>query len=82
MIAILSFFLIIYTCRKLDYKIYIVRLDLGLMRSLVSHYSAASVTTVYDYVPLFGIGLCSYRTENTSALIGSVTGIYIHVQGA
>ena len=52
------------------------------MRGLVSYYGTASVAFVYDDIPLLRVRLCLDRTENTAAVVGSVTGVDIHVQRA
>jgi hypothetical protein len=65
---------------QLDQQSGIVGLHLSFVSRLVSYDGATSVTLVYDDVALFGIGLRPDRAENTSTVIRSVTGIYIHVQ--
>ena len=73
---------LLQTCSQLNDQRGIVRLYLSLVRCLVSDDRAAFITFMDYNVSLFRIRLCLDRTEYASTVVGSVTGIYIHVQGA
>ena len=60
----------------------IVGLYLCLVRGFGSYRFAASVTLVYDYVASARVGQCAYRAQYASALVCSVTGVYINVERA
>jgi hypothetical protein len=68
-----------YSCRQLNDKRGIVRLNFRFVSRLISYYGATLVASVNDYVTLFRIGFGFDRTKNPSAIICSVTRIYIHV---
>ena len=71
-----------FTCCEADNQAHIVGLDLRLVSSLVSHRPAASITAVGDNISALGVGLSLDGTENSAAVVGSVTGVNIDVQGA
>lgn len=52
------------------------------MCCFVLHYSAAFLTSVNDYVSAFWIRLGFDRTQNTSAFVGSISGVDIDMQRA
>lgn len=69
-------------CRgELDDEIHIVGLNLRLVCRLVSDGLAAFFTAVNDDIALLRVGKRAYGTENAAALVGSVAGVYIDVQG-
>ena len=67
---------------ELDDKRCVIRLNFRLVRCLISHNSAASIASMNDNVALLRIRLCADRAENTAAIVGSVTGVDIHVERA
>ena len=67
-------------CCELDYKIGVVGLYLCLMCGFVPYRSAASVTSVDDYVAALGVGERLHGAQNAAAGIRSVTGVYVHVE--
>ena len=69
-----------FTCCEADNQAHIVGLDLRLVSSLVSHRPAASITAVGDNISALGVGLSLDGTENSAAVVGSVTGVNIDVQ--
>lgn len=76
------FLFLVKSCGELDYKVVIVGLNLCLVGCFVSNYLSASVAPVDDNIAFFGIGLGADRTKNSTAIICSVAGVYINVQGA
>ena len=66
-------------CCELDNKRRIVRLDLCLVRRLISYDRAASVASVDNNVSLLRIGLGLDGAQNSSAVVCSVAGVYIYV---
>lgn len=68
-------------CGKSDEQVVVVTL-LTLEGSLVTHRLSAFVAAVDDDKSLLGVGESLYGTKNTLAVVGSVTGIYIHVERA
>ena len=71
-----------FPCGEADNQAHIVGLDLRLVSRLVSHRPAASLTAVGDNISALGVGLSLDGTENSAAVVGSVTGVNIDVQGA
>lgn len=67
--------------RKLYEQGHIVRLIIGIQRRLISAYFPAFRTAMHYNEALFGIRLGTYRLKLSAAGIGSVPGVYIHVQG-
>ena len=67
---------------ELDYKVGIVRLNLCFVCRLVPHGFTALFTSVNDNISALGIRKGTDRAQNSSALVCSVAGIYINVQGA
>ena len=49
---------------------------------LVAHYCAASLTAVDDDKSLLGVGQGLYGAKDSSAVVGSVAGVDIHVKRA
>ena len=47
---------------------------------LVADGGTASIAAVNDDKALFGVGQSLYRAKDTAAIIGSVTGIDVHVE--
>ena len=66
--------------RKLYYEIKVVRLDFRLVCRLISHYRSTLLTFMDYYVTFFSIGLCTAGSQNSAAVIGSVSGIHVNVQ--
>ena len=67
------------TCGKLDYKIGVVRLNLGLVCGLISDDCAAALALMNDDISALGIGLGLDRAQYAAAGVGSVAGIYVYV---
>ena len=68
-------------CGKFYNKIKIVGLHLCLVRRLVAYGLAATLTAVQDDISALGIRLCSNGAEDALAIVCSVPGVYIYVQG-
>jgi hypothetical protein len=68
--------------RKLDDIVYIVGLNLCLVRRLVSVYLAAFGAFMQNDVSLFWVCDSFYGAHDRAAFACSVAGIYVHVQGA
>lgn len=49
---------------------------------LVANDAAASVTAVYDDISFFRVGQGLYGAENSTAIVSSVSRVYIHVERA
>ena len=70
-----------HTCRELNEKLGVVGLDLRLVGGSVADGLAALFASVDYDISAARIGLCAYRHEKSAAGVGSVTGIYVNVQG-
>lgn len=73
---------LLQTCGQLNDQRGIVRLDLSLVRRFISYDCAAFITLMDNNVSLLRIGLGLDWTKYSSTVVGSVTGINIHVQRA
>jgi hypothetical protein len=67
---------------ELDDQIHIVGLDLCLVSGLVSDRLAAFFTAVNYDISLLRVGHSTNRAEYSATFVGSVAGIYVHVERA
>ena len=72
----------VHSRSQFDYQRCIVGLNFRFVCCLVSDYCTTFIALVDYHISLFWIRFSLDRTENTTAVVGSVTGIYINVQGA
>ena len=70
---------LLQTCGQLNDQRGIVRLNLSLVRRFISYDCAAFITLMDNNVSLLRIGLSLYGAQNSSTVVCSVAGIYIHV---
>ena len=68
--------------RKLDEQVGVIGLDFCLVSRFVTDNRAATVALMDDDISLFGVGQGLDRAQDTAAIVCSVTGIYVNVQGA
>ena len=71
-----------YSCRELNEQIVVVGLNLCLVCRAVANGSTAFVAAVNYDISALCVGERLNGAQNTAAVVGSVTGIYINVQGA
>lgn len=70
-----------FVCGQLDEQIDVIGLNFCFVCSTVSADLAAFIAFVDDDVAFFGIGFHADGAEDTTAGVGAVTGIDVHVQG-
>ena len=70
-----------FVCGQFDEQIDVIGLNFCFVCGTVSADFAAFIAFVDDNVAFFGIGLHADRAEDTTAGVGAVTGIDVHVQG-
>lgn len=70
-----------FVCGQFDEQIDVIGLNFCFVCGTVSADLAAFIAFVDDDVAFFGIGLHADRAEDTTAGVGAVTGIDVHVQG-
>ena len=71
---------LIFRGGELDDQVHIVGLNLCFVGGLVSDRLATFFTAVNYDITLFGIGHRTYGAQDSAALVGSVTRIYINVE--
>lgn len=71
-----------FFCRQRDQKLDIVGLDARLVCRTVAADLPAFLASVYDDISFLGIDFHLYRPHDSSAGIGPVSGVDIHVQRA
>ena len=70
------------TRSKLYQKLAVVGLYFCLVCRFVAHGSTAPFASVNNNKSAFGVGKCLHGAQNSAAIVGSVTGIYINVKRA
>lgn len=67
-------------CSQFYKLVDIVRLNFCLVGGFVAFYLTAFCTTVNYYISFFRVGDAAYRFHRSTALVGTVSGIYVYVK--